>query len=237
MIRIKQIIPVILVSILLAACTTMPPEIEDKYLAEKNESQSKTVSDLEQKIIDKNREKQLVEKKPNELTIQSIKTEDEIKLLKKENTVLKDQIYLYEKNKDAVNLEPKKKQLAENETALAKKTSLLTYQMAEKKLSETDLDLKNAELALLIAELRFQKSQIAAQYRDRNEPKKPENEEGFFTSLWNKIRMKDPDDRYEYKQYGRYMDKMKEEKIKAEAAYREAEKRFLDVKKSMEGTK
>ena len=234
MIRIKQILPVIFISLIVAACTTMPPEIEDKYLAEKSDSQSKVIADLEQKIIDKNKEKQAAAKKSNELVRLTIRTEEEITLLKKENTVLKDQVYLYEKNKDAVNLEPKKKQLAENDAALTKKISMLQYQMAEKKLSETDLELKNAELALLISELGFEKSKIAAEYRDKNEPEKPDKEQNFFTSLFNK---KDPKDKYGYKKYGEYMDKKKEEKVKAGAAYREAEKQFLDVKKSMEGTK
>lgn len=234
MIRIKQLLPVILISVLVAACTTMPPEIDDKYLTEKNEAQLKIISDLEQKIIDKNKEKQLVEKETNELAKLSVKTEEEIKLLKKENTVLKDQIYLYEKNKDAVNLESKKKQLEVNESMLSKKSSLLRYQMAEKKLREEDLDLKNAELALLVAELGFEKSKIATEYRDKNEPEKPDKDQNFFTSLFNK---KDPKDKYGYKKYGEYMDKKKQEKVKAEAEYREAEKQFLNVKKSMEGAK
>ena len=237
MIRFKQIIPVILLTFIAVSCTTMPPEIDEKYLTEKTEIQSKTIADYEAKIIDKNKEKQLVEKKTNELTALTIRTEDEIKLIKKENTVLKDQVYLYEKNKDAVNLEPKKKQLANNETLLSEKSSLLRNQMAEKKFSEAELDLKNAELALLIAEMRYEKSNIATQYRDKNEPREPKEKDNYFISLWNKITRKDPNDRYGYNQYGKYMDKMKEEKVKAEEAYREAEKKFLDLKKSTEGKK
>ncbi len=234
MIRTRHFLQLFLVSLIVTACTTIPPEIEDKYLSEKSESQSKAISDLEQKIIDKNKEKQAVAKKVNELTALSIKTEDELKLLKKENSVLKDQVYLYEKNKDAVNLGPKKAQLAGNESALAKKSSQLKYQMAETKFTEADLELKNAELALLISELGFEKSKIAAQYRDKNEPQKPDKDQNFIMSLFSK---KDPKDKYGYRKYSEYMDKKKEEKVKAEAGYREAEKQFLEVKKSLEGAK
>jgi hypothetical protein len=192
------------------------------------------INDLEQKIIDKYKQKEVIDKKSVEQAKLPGKTEEEIKLLKKENSLLKDQIYLYEKNKDAVNLEQKKTQLAGSEAELTKKTAILNYQMAEKKLNETDLDLKNAELALLIAEMRFKKAEIAAQYRDKNEPKKPDSEQNFFTKLFNK---NDPNDKYGYKKYGEYMDKQKEEKVKAEVAYRGAEQKFLEAKKALDSTK
>lgn len=231
---IKGIFAVVLLSLLAAACSTMPAEIEDKYLAEKTESQSKVINDLEQKIIDKYKQKELIEKKSAEQAKLPGKTEEEINLLKKEISLLKEEVYFFEKNKDAVNLELKKTRLAEDESKLTIKTSLLNYQMSEKKLNETDLDLKNAELALLISEMRFKKAEIASQYRDRNEPPKPDNEQNFFTKLFNK---NDPNDKYGYKIYGEYMDQKKEGKVKAEVAYREAEVKFLEAKKSMDSTK
>lgn len=230
----KKIIPVILFSLIIAACTTMPAEIEDKYLTEKTDPQLKAISALEQKIIDKNREKQSSGIRMKETAKLPGKTEEEVKLLEKENDVLKDQIDLYEKNKDAVNLEAKKIQLAENESKLAGKRALLQYQESEKKLAETENALKNAELAQYIAELNMEKSKIAAVYRDKTEPVTPEAEQNFFSKLFNP---KDPNDRYGYKKYSDYLEKKKEEKSKAETEYREAEKKFLNAKVTLDKTK
>jgi len=236
----KKILPAILLLLMTGACSTMPAEIDDKYLAEKTEPQSKGIFTLEQKIIDKNKEKEGVEKKKKSQAKLPAGTEEEIKLLKEENDLLKDQVYFYEKNKDAVNIELKKNQLADNESKLAKKTALKEYQEKEKKLFETELDLKNAELAQYIAELNFEKSKIAAQYRDKNDPQKPEEKENFFTGLINKINKinkKDPDDKYGYKKYGDYLEKKKLETIQAEADYKEALVKFQDAKAAIDKAK
>lgn len=226
----KQKLPVILLSLLIslfiAACSSIPKDVDEKYLAEKSESDTKAIYSLEQKIIDKNKEKQAVDKKLKEQSKLPSATEEEIKLLKKENGLLKDQVYYYEKNIDAVNLENRKAQLAENELKMSRKTAQFEYQKSENRLLETELELRNAELAQHIAELNVEKSKIAAMYRDKNEPVKPEKEEGFFTRLINKMTGKDPDDKYGYKKYNEHLDKKKHETLKAETKYREEEKKF-----------
>jgi len=226
----KRKLPVILLSLLIAGCSTMPGEIDEKYLTEKTEPEQKTIFALEQKIIDTNKDKQVIDKKMKEQAKLPAGTGDEIKLLKEENGLLKDQVYFYEKNKDAVNLEVKKNQLAENESKLSRKISLFQYQQSEKKLFETELDLKNAELAQYISELGVEKSKIAAAYRDKNEPAKPEVEENFFNKMLNKIHPKDPNDKYGYKKHVEYLDSKKKETLKADADYKEALKKFEDAK-------
>jgi len=233
----KKIIPVILLSLMIAACSTMPKEIDEKYLSEKTESDSKLINSLEQKIIDKNKEKQAVESRMKEQAKLPAGSEEGIKLLKKENGILKDQVYYYEKNKDAVNLEAKKAQLEENESALAKKTALFQYQQSEKNLFDADLELKNAELAQYISELNSEKSKIAKTYRDKNEPAKPVKEENFFTKLLNKINKKDPDDTYGYKKYDEFLEKKKQETAEAELKYKEADIKFQSAKAALEKTK
>lgn len=236
-IKMKQILPVIFLSLIIAACSTMPKEIEDRYLAEKTESDTKSIYSLEQKIIDKNKEKQTVESKMKEQAKLPEMTKEEIKLLEEENDVLKDQVYYYEKNKDAVNLEAKKIQLLENNSALAKKTALFEYQKSEKNLLEAELGLKTAELAEYISELNSKKSKIAKIYRDKNEPAEPEKEDTFFTKLLNKINPKDPDDVYGYKKYDEYLDKKKQETAKALFNYEEADIKFKSAKTALEKIK
>ncbi len=230
----KLKLTVILLSLMIAACTTRPKEIDDKYLAEKTEPQSKIIFSLESKIIDKNKEKQAVEAKIKNQSKSPAGIEEEIKLLKNESESLKDQVAFYEKNKDAVNLEAKKVQLAENEKKLTAKTALFEYQLSEKKLFEAELAVKNAELAQNIAELNLEKSKIAEVYRDKNEPAKPEEEGNFFTRLFNK---KDPDDKYGYKKYSEYLEKKKKDTAQSETEYNEALKKFQDAKTNLDKTK
>lgn len=230
----KKIIPFILTALVAAGCSTMPSEIEEKYLVEKTESDVKNISLLEQKIIDKNKDKEPVEAKIKNIAGLPDKTEEEIKLLEKENDLIKDQIYLYEKNKDAVNLESKKAQLAENESNLTKKRAILLYQQSEKKLLEAEAAFKNAELAQYIAELNYEKSKIASTYRNKTEPVTSEAEQNFFSKLFNPV---DPNDRFGYKKYGEYLETKKQETSKAEADYKEALKRFADAKAALDKIK
>lgn len=230
----KKILPVILLSLIIASCSSMPAEIDDRYLSDKTETESKIISSIEQKIIDKYKEKQAVEKKLKEQSVLPSGTGEEIKLLREENDLLKEQVYFYEKNKDAVNLELKKAQLAENEKKLELKTALLAYQQSEKRLFEAERDLKNAELAQYIAELNVKKSQVAAEYRNKNEPPKPEEKENFFSKLFNS---NDPSDRYGYKKYDEYLEKKKQETLYAESGYREADKQYQEAKAALDKIK
>lgn len=230
----KRRIPVILLSLMIAACTTMPKEIDDKYLADKSETDSKTIFTMEQKIIDKNKEKQAVEDKIKAQPKLPAGIEDEIKLLKDENALLKDEIFFYEEHKDAVTLEVKKTRLGENEAKLERKTAIVQYNKSERKLFDAELDLRNAELAQNIAELNVEKSKIAAVYRDKNETPKPEAEQNFFSKIFDK---KDPNDKYGYKKYNEYLDKKKQETVKSETLYNEAQKKFQEAKSALEKTK
>ena len=227
----KRTIPFILISLIIAACTTMPAQIDDKYLVEKTDAESKNIFAMENRIIEKNKEKQALEKKFNDQAKLPSETERELKLLRDENKILKDQISLYEKNKDTANLEAKNTQLSENENQINTKTALLQYQQMENNYYEAEINLRNAELAKYIAELNLEKSKIAAEYRDKHELTEPEEDEGFFSKIFSK---KDPDDKYGYKEYSKYLDKTEKDRVKAETKNKEAEKKYLDAKTALE---
>jgi len=227
----KRTIPLILISLIIAACTTMPAEIDDKYLAEKTDAESRNIFAMENRIIEKNKERQALEKKLNDQAKLPSETERELKFLRDENKILKDQVSLYERNNDTANLKAKKIELNENEKQISTKTALLQYQQMENSYNDAELNLRNAELAKYIAELNLEKSKIAAQYRDKHEVDQPEEDEGFFSKIFNK---KDPDDKYGYKEYSTYLDKTEKDKTKAETKYKEAEKNYIDAKTAFE---
>lgn len=229
----KRFIQLIALSLLFTACTSVPEQIDDKYLVDKNEKEASTINGIEQKIINKNREKQVTENKLKETAPLPDVTQDEIKLLEKENNLLQDQIDFYKQTKDAVNLESRSRQLKENESSIAKKTALLNFQVAEKKMREADLELKAAELNALIAELNYEKSKIATTYREKNNDTGDEGPSNPVTRFFVK---KDPDDKYGYKKYAEYFKKQQEELFNAEKKFKDAEKLYQDAKEKLQAS-
>jgi len=226
----KKLILLFAVSIFISGCISMPGQVEEKYLAEKNDNESALIKDIEQKIIDKNKEKQVVEKRLKEISPAPGLTEDELKLLKKENSLLKDQVDFYTKTKDAVNLESRQAALKENEAAINKKTAQFNYQCAEKEMTEAELEVKTNELSVEIARLNYEKSKIATVYRDKHEPATPEDSGNFFTKFMKKFKKNDPDDKYGYKQYDEYYKKQQETLAKSAGKLKEAETKFQSAK-------
>jgi hypothetical protein len=226
----KKFILLFAVSLFISGCISMPGQVDDKYLAEKTENESALIKDIEQKIIDKNKEKQVVEKKLKEVSPLPGQTEDELKLLKKENGLLKDQIDFYTKTKDAVQLETKQAELKNNETSISRKTALYDFQLAEKEMTEAELEVKNNELSVEIARLNYEKSKIATAYRDKHEPATPEKSGNFFTNFLNKFKKNDPEDKYGYKKYDEYYKKQQETLAKSAGKLKEAETKFQNAK-------
>lgn len=218
------------IAIIITGCTSIPGPVDEQYLVEKSDNQTALIKDLEQKIIAKMKEKQTLEKKVKELSPLPAITQDELKLLKKENSLLKDQVDFYTRTKDAVNLESRNAALKENENAVTKKTALYNYQVAEKDLNSAELDVRTNELAVLIAQLNYEKSKIATEYRDKHETDTPKDSNNFFTRFISKFTKKDPDDKYGYKKYDVYLTSQKDELVKSEKKFVEAGQKFQDAK-------
>lgn len=226
----KKYLQLFAAALLITGCAGMPGPVEDKYLVEKTDNEATVIKDIEQKIIVKNKEKQVVENRLKEITPAPGLTEDELKLLKKENGLLKDQVDFYTKTKDAVNLESRKAALKENENLISRKTAQYNFQLAEKEMTEAELDVKSSELAVEIARLNYEKSRIASVYRDRHE-ESPEGESGnFITRLFSR---KDPADKYGYKKYDEYMKKQQDELSMSAIKLKDAEKKFQDAKSKL----
>lgn len=230
----KKIILLFAVTLFISGCAGIPSPVEDRFLIDTNEKEAALIRDIEQKIITKNREKQAVENKLKEISPAPGITEDELKLMEKENTLLKDQIDFYTKTKDAVTLESKKNQLKTNEADIAKKRAQYNSQKAEKEMTEAELEVKSNELAVAIAQLNYEKAKIASAYRDKNE-ESPDNDSGnFITKLFKN---KDPEDKYGYKKYDEYYKNQQDELAKSEKKFLEAEKKFQDARAKLQGKK
>lgn len=223
------------VIILFTGCMSIPEKIDDKYLVEKTAEQNDTISRIEKEIIEKNH---AVKSAQDVLDIKNKApefTDREIELLEKENKILQDQVDLYTKYMDARSLEVRKARLSENESYTKKKKTLNELQKAEIELASADLEVKQADLAVSVAELEYERSKIAAQYRDKTESAGPEEKKSFFSKFTggsNKA-----DDKYGYGVYSEFLEKKKKELQKARDKYAEALKKFEEAKKKNETLK
>lgn len=226
----KKLLFIIFALTFITGCTTLPGPVEEQYLIDKTDKDAALIEKVEAKIIAKNKEKQSAEQNRKENTPDIENTREELNLLSRENKLLKDQVELYTKSRDARNIEIKNEQLSENNFKVEKQKKLLKYQEAQKTFFDASADLKNSELAVLLAQLDFEKSEIATAYREKKEPAPEAEKKGFFKSLFQG----DQDDRFEYKKYRTHLDKMNkdhetslEKYNKAKTAY-EAAKINLD---------
>lgn len=223
------------VLLFLVSCSSMPERIDDKYLVQKTAEDNEKLGKIEKDIIEKNRIKKTSEEALDARLKAPEFTEKEIALLEKENSILTEQVNLYTKYKDARNLEIKKQRLAENESEIRRKKTLNEFQVADMKLAEADLEVKKADLAVSVAELEFEKSKIAAEYRNKTETTDTGGNGGFFARLFS--RNNDPNDKYGYKVYGEFLEQKKQELKQAKENYSEAEKKYNDAKNKIDTMK
>lgn len=220
--------------LLLASCTTIPERIDDKYLVDRTQHESELLSGIEKDIIAKNRAKQASDEVLEAKKRDMVFTEKEIELLEKEYWILIEQVNLYTKYSDARNLEVRKARLAENEDATKKKRALTIIQKAEIKLAEADLEVKQADLAVSVAELEFEKSKIAATYRDKTESVNATQDDGDKTPAGDE---KKQNDKYGYQKYGEFLEKMKDNLKKAREKYSDAEKKLAETREKTDAAK
>lgn len=225
----RKLIFAIIAFTFITGCTTLPGPVDEQYLAEKTDSDAARLEQIEKEIIVKNREKQASEQNLRENTPDIENTREALNLITRENKLLKDQLELYTRSKDAKNMEIKKEQLAENEGKLERQRRLLKYQESQKNLYDTEAELRNAELAVLVAKLNFEKSKIAEAYREKTEPVDENEKKGFFSKIFKR----DSNDRFGYKKYKTHLDKMKKDEEKSLKKYNEAKAAYDASKKEL----
>lgn len=215
-----MVLGIFLLSLMFVACSTIPKPVDSKYLVDITDEESVKVEALEADIVERHKAKIAADEdlkkndpNPNEL-------EGEIELLVQERDVLKDQYKLYGEKDDMNRMQQKKEQLQKTEVLLAKKRADFKYAQALRKFKEDTLELKSAELALSVAQLRYMKAGIARKYREKNEPVKVETSR---FEVWDKLMGRDKNDPYGYKKYKAYLDKQKKAVLKAQKKQKKSE--------------
>lgn len=231
----KRLAPYLAAIIIFTGCVSMPESVDEKYLVEKTSAQNETLAGIEKEIIVKNRAVKTAEEVLDVKRKAPEFTDKEIELLDKENRILQDEVDLYTKYMDARNLEVRKSRLSENELYTKKKKSLNDLQKAETELATADLEVKQADLAVSVAELEYEKSKIAASYRDKTETAGPAEKKGVFSKITGGD--KKADDKYGYSVYSEFLEKKRADLQKSRGKYAEALKKYEEAKTKNESLK
>jgi hypothetical protein len=151
----------------IAGCATMPDPVKDEYLVNQTAAQKQKLNDLAQNIISKRKEK---EKLDDELKITSQKlviVEKNIPVLEREHDMLleKQKLYTLENNEDMVS--KTNEEISRNRTLVSQQKARQKYLKALENNQKALIDLRLAELAVLVADMEYEKSVIARVYQEK----------------------------------------------------------------------
>ena len=198
----------------LAGCVTMPDPVPVDYLADKTAEQGKVLEKLENTIITKNHEVRTLKDK-EQAAEQKVKVEKgRLDILKDERKLLDDKKKQYQLENDLTNIDENNKQIAIKEAETRTQDAKLEHATASFELARAQREVGETELAVMVAEMNYEKSRIAKDYLVKRYVANNTGEQD------KKNKTADPD-KYDEK-YRRYLEKQRENLVDKRNARDEA---------------
>jgi hypothetical protein len=219
--------------VLFTGCVTMPDTIDEAYLVEKTPEQTAKLDKIAQNVI-------AIKKKGDEakknlaIAEQGVKVSEEmVAFLEREKSLLVEREKLYTLKKDEQRLSEVRSRLKENKQQRKGEKAHLAFTIAFRDDAQAIVELRQAELAVSVAELNYEKAKIAQAFilkgKEKAGKKEPEvkKEEGFFKGLKKKISGSDKK-AVDVKKFEEYLkkqkDNLKDAKTKQEKTAEELKK-------------
>ena len=220
----KNSIFILLVSVIITGCLSMPDPVKDEFLVEQTNEETQHMDDIAQVIIAKRKEKDAVEEKLKVTRQQLVIAKKELPVLKDERKLLLEKQKLYTLQNDETRLSEINGKIAKNEKQRLQQEAYIDYLKALEDDQKAGMELKHAELAVKVAELNFVKAQIARRYQEKNLPQAAsQKEEGTKEDTGKSlINVKTYEDYYVKQQ--ELLKKKKENKKKSLESLNEAKK-------------
>jgi len=150
--------------LLFAGCVTMPEPVPDMYLLQKTPGQVKKLETIESAIIAKNHEiKDLSDKVTNVMHTLAVE-KGRLSILMDEKNLLLEKQKQYLLENDPAKLDENKKVLVDKEDEINSQKARVDYTAALLEYTSDHKDAAESELAVLVAELSYEKAQIAKAY-------------------------------------------------------------------------
>ncbi|MCP4749668.1 MAG: hypothetical protein GY866_02130 [Proteobacteria bacterium] len=169
----KNVLLVLAVSMVLSACSSLPAKIDDEYLNGKSTDDVRRIEDIELGIIDINEENKSLKNavRITELNISIVGKEMEIQKMKK--ALLKEKQRLFTVTRNIRKQEETNKELEKNDERMKSETLNLNWYTAKLNDQKSHIELKDAELAVKVAERLLEEAKIGrAAQNARGTPEK-----------------------------------------------------------------
>ncbi len=148
----------------LAGCDIMPDPVPADYLADKTAEQGKALEKIENGIIAKNHEVGTL-KERLKAADQNVKVEKgRLVILKDERRLLDEKKKQYQLENDTANIEENNKQIGLKDESIKTQEIKVEYAAASQELARAQKEVGETELAVMVAELSYEKSKIAKEY-------------------------------------------------------------------------
>ncbi len=187
-------------SIIFAGCVTMPDPVDDMFLKEKTQEEAVKLENIESDIIAKNKNRDMVEKDSEIAAKKAELSRKEVVQKEASIDVLLEKEKLFASTKDS-RLPEVQKEREKESLKLNQLKAKRDYDIAKSNEANALLEVKKYELAVKVAELSYEKAQIAKAYqmkRQKEYAKKMVDVEDYKKFLDNqKIKLEDAQKDYE----------------------------------------
>jgi hypothetical protein len=223
---------------LFAGCVTLPDTIDEAYLVDKTPEQTAKLDKIAQNVIAKKKEGDEA-KKNLAIAEQSVKVSEEmVAFLEREKSLLAQREKLYTLKRDDAKLSEVRSRLQENKQQGKGEKAHLNYNIALKDDAQAILEMRQAELAVAVAELNYEKAKIAEAFilKGKGKAGKKETEvkeEGFFEGL-KKLLSGSDKKAVDVKKFEEYLNKQKDNLKDAKAKQQQTAERLKKAEKELD---
>ncbi|MBN1500381.1 MAG: hypothetical protein JW982_09500 [Spirochaetes bacterium] len=181
----------LLISILLmfaVSCVTRPQVIDKKYMVNMTDNEEAMINDLESKVVDKNNELEATKKEYDAVLKEGAGEDKKLSDLEDELFKMKDELRLYKAQKDTAKIDETTQKMEQKKLEIDDQKKVTEFYSTKKAMYLSNVEVKQAELSVILAQTNYEKSKIARRNRDKEidqqnaeKAQNPEPEKkGFF---------------------------------------------------------
>jgi hypothetical protein len=236
--QMKNYALLLILVVLFTGCVTMPDTIDEAYLVEKTPEQTAKLDKIAQNVIAKKKDGDEA-KKNLAIAEQSVKVSEEMAaFLEREKSLLVQREKLYTLKRDDQKLSEVRSRLKENKQQRRGEKAHLAFTIAFRDDAQAIVELRQAELAVSVAELNYEKAKIAQAFilkgKEKAGKKETEaKEEGFFKGLMKKISGSDKKG-VDVKKFEEYLNKQKDNLKEAKAQQEKTAEKLKKAEKKLD---
>ncbi len=167
-------------------CVTMPEPVSDSYMIDKTKDEQKLISELQEKIVSKKLEMDNYRDTVKKADQTLLRSRSEFSVLNKKKSLFMEEQKLALVKEDQAAANEIQEQINGNELLIQKQKLHVRFSELMKANAEATGKIKESELAVLVAEMSYEKAKVAKKYFDKRNKElgKDKEEPSFFSRLF-----------------------------------------------------